>query len=277
MKTVLKIIGGLLLAAFLTVATQVGAIVVLLWWPISVLLRRTLKTVKYAKWIRAGSFIAWWSLFSLAIIPALAPPLSGREAMPIWSNPQLKPLHIGYALLNRHYVRPELKSLLEDSAKQLDQKYPGAVIAYLDCCFPFRNGFPLLPHLSHNDGRKADIAFLFKNAVSGEFLPQKGKSVIGYGGCVLPRSNEYDQPAVCAQKGHGQYSGLYQIMPQIESRVLDEERTKEMIRLFAKHPNTGKLLLEPHIKTRLRLSNYNNIRFHGCHAVRHDDHVHVQL
>lgn len=277
MKTALNIIGGLLLAALLTVATQVGAIVVLLWWPIRLLLRRTLKKQKGAFWIRTGLFTAWWCMFSLAIIPALAPPLSGREALPIWSNPQLKPLHIGYALLNRHYVRPQLKSLLEDSAKQLDQKYPGSVIAYLDACFPFRNGYPLLPHLSHNDGRKADIAFLFQNAESSEYLALKGKSVIGYGGCVLPRSNEYDQPAVCAQKGHSQYNVLYQLMPQINSRVLDKERTREMIRLFAKHPNTGKLLLEPHIKSRLRLSNYNKIRFQGCHAVRHDDHVHVQL
>ncbi|MFK7920318.1 MAG: hypothetical protein AB8H47_00090 [Bacteroidia bacterium] len=277
MKIILKIIGGLLLAALLTLFTQVGAIVVLLWWPISLLLRRTLKKLKYAKWIRTGLFMAWWCLFSLAIIPALAPPLSGREAMPIWSNPQLKPLHIGYALLNRHYVRPQLKTLLEDSAKQLDQTYPGAVIAYLDCCFPFRNGYPLLPHLSHNDGRKADIAFLFKNAQSGEYLPLKGKSVIGYGGCVPPSGKEYDQPAICAQKGYDQYSMLYQLLPQIESRVLDTERTREMLRLFAKHPNTGKLLLEPHLKSRLRLSNYNNIRFHGCQAVRHDDHVHVQL
>ena len=32
----------------------------------------------------------------------------------------------------------------------------------------------------------------------------------------------------------------------------------------------------PHLKARLGL-NSNKVRFHGCHAVRHDDHFHVQL
>ncbi|MEM6344198.1 MAG: hypothetical protein AAF927_09975 [Bacteroidota bacterium] len=277
MKLFLQILGGLLLAAFLTLATQVGAIVVLLWWPIRLLLRRTLKRVKYAKWIRAGAFMVWWCLCSLVIIPLLAPPLSGREAMPVWSNPHLKPQHIGYALLNRHYVRPQLKTLLEESAAALDKKYPGTVTAYLDCCFPFRNGYPLLPHLSHNDGKKADLAFFFKDAESDEYLPLKARTVIAYGGSVPPRANEYNQPAACAKKGYSQYSAMCKYFPQIESRAFDAERTREMLRILARHPNTGKLLLEPHIKSRLRLGSYHNIRFHGCKAVRHDDHVHVQL
>ncbi len=33
---------------------------------------------------------------------------------------------------------------------------------------------------------------------------------------------------------------------------------------------------KPHLKTRLKLSSAK-IRFHGCQAVRHDDHIHVQL
>ncbi|MFT5619364.1 MAG: hypothetical protein ACI85I_002607, partial [Arenicella sp.] len=39
----------------------------------------------------------------------------------------------------------------------------------------------------------------------------------------------------------------------------------------------GKVFIEPHLKTRLGLENYSKIRFHGCQAVRHDDHIHVQL
>lgn len=276
MKIVLKIIGGLLLAAFLTVGTQVGAIVVLLWWPIRRVLRSSWKEKKGAKWYRTALFLAWWCLFSLVIIPALAP-LGGREALPVWGEKHLKPLHIGYALLNRHYVRPQLKAVLLESAEQLAKKFPGTKVAYLDGCFPFRNGFPLLPHLSHNDGRKVDVAFLFNDEETGEYLNRKAPTGIGYGGSVPPRANEYDQAAVCERKGYSQYSFMYRYFPKISGRVLDEKRTREMIRLFARHPNTGKLLLEPHLKSRLRLGSYNNIRFHGCKAVRHDDHVHVQL
>ena len=38
-----------------------------------------------------------------------------------------------------------------------------------------------------------------------------------------------------------------------------------------------KIFIEPHLKTRWGLKNYQKIRYHGCHAVRHDDHIHVQL
>lgn len=44
-----------------------------------------------------------------------------------------------------------------------------------------------------------------------------------------------------------------------------------------KNPAVRKIFLEPHLKTRLKLSKYSKIRFHGCHSVRHDDHIHLQL
>ena len=41
-------------------------------------------------------------------------------------------------------------------------------------------------------------------------------------------------------------------------------------------PNLGKVFIEPHLKDRMKLTN-SKIRFHGCGAVRHDDHIHIQL
>ena len=35
------------------------------------------------------------------------------------------------------------------------------------------------------------------------------------------------------------------------------------------------IFIEPHLKNRLKIGN-NRIRFHGCKAVRHDDHIHFQ-
>jgi hypothetical protein len=41
-------------------------------------------------------------------------------------------------------------------------------------------------------------------------------------------------------------------------------------------PAVQKILIEPHLKERLRLQS-SKVRFQGCHAARHDDHVHVQI
>ena len=37
-----------------------------------------------------------------------------------------------------------------------------------------------------------------------------------------------------------------------------------------------KVFLEPHLVERLGIED-KRIRFHGCHAVRHDDHYHIQV
>ena len=58
--------------------------------------------------------------------------------------------------------------------------------------------------------------------------------------------------------------------------TFDGARTKELVILFASNPAIEKIFIEPHLKERLKL-NSEKIRFHGCQAVRHDDHLHVQL
>lgn len=55
--------------------------------------------------------------------------------------------------LNRHYVRPELKKTAKETALRMNEKFPGTTVRYLDANFPFLNNFPLLPHLSHHDGK----------------------------------------------------------------------------------------------------------------------------
>jgi hypothetical protein len=53
-------------------------------------------------------------------------------------------------------------------------------------------------------------------------------------------------------------------------------RTKALVNMFVSEYEIGKIFIEPHLKTRLKLTS-DKIRFHGCQAVRHDDHIHVQL
>jgi murein endopeptidase len=49
-----------------------------------------------------------------------------------------------------------------------------------------------------------------------------------------------------------------------------------LVEILASEKSIGKIFIEPHLKTRLKLTT-PKIRFHGCRAVRHDDHIHVQL
>jgi hypothetical protein len=49
-----------------------------------------------------------------------------------------------------------------------------------------------------------------------------------------------------------------------------------MVNFFAADPSIEKVFIEPHLKNRLQLTS-PKVRFQGCHAARHDDHVHVQV
>ena len=49
-----------------------------------------------------------------------------------------------------------------------------------------------------------------------------------------------------------------------------------MIEFLLREKSTQKIFIEQHLKTRMKLNN-SKIRFHGCRAVRHDDHVHLQI
>jgi hypothetical protein len=164
-----------------------------------------------------------------------------------------------------------------ESADEMNRRFPGTRVNYLDANFPFANGFPMIPHLSHNDGRKLDLSFYYVDSKTG--LATNGSpSSIGYGISELPRLNEVNTANQCSEKGFWQYSFLMKIVPQSGKKdfVFDSVRTKELVNIFSSKVQIEKIFIEPHLKQRLELTS-NKIRFHGCRAVRHDDHVHVQV
>lgn len=226
--------------------------------------------------LKVFSFLVLYSLATFLIVPVLARQFN-RTPLPLTREGSLQPLHFVTCFLNRHYVRPELKQGAEEVARQMDKKFPGTVINYLDGSFPFGNHFPLLPHLSHHDGKKLDIAFCYVDSRTGK-QTNEAPSIIGYGICEEPGPGEVNTAALCEREGYWQYSILQKIVPQgnKEDFVFDDIRTKALINLFAARPAIGKLFIEPHLKERLGLTS-PKVRFHGCQAVRHDDHVHVQV
>jgi hypothetical protein len=67
-------------------------------------------------------------------------------------------------------------------ANEVSNEFPGTVLNYLDTGFPFIVKFPLPPHLSHNDGKKADLSFLYLDSKNGS-ITNEVPSFIGYGIC----------------------------------------------------------------------------------------------
>lgn len=259
MKTILKI----LIFTILTVLTQMGGIIYIV----------TLVINKKYKFRFKGliTFSILYLLFTFLIIPYVAP-FFGREK--INNTRKIHPTSFMTILLNRNYVRPELNKLLEQTEGKLKNSDIG--IHYLDANFPFINSYPLLPHLSHNDGRKLDLSLIYetKNGI----ISQKQKSVSGYGIFEGPYKNETNQIFECINLGYIQYDYPKDItFGAINKELIFSEKGNQiLINTILENENLEKLFIEPHLKERLSLSN-DKIRYHGCKAVRHDDHIHIQI
>lgn len=279
MKKLVRVISafGIIAMIFiLTVLTQVGGIALILSIMIGSRLNRNINRVWQRIGIQIGSFFVVYLLFVFAIVPAMAKPL-GRVPLPLFELKGVRPANALTFLLNRNYVRPELKRIVFNTADFVNKKYPGSTLNYLDASFPFINKFPLFPHLSHNDGKKLDVSFFYKDSATNQETKEV-PSWIGYGVCEEPMPGEVNRPEECGQKGFWQYSLLREYISQSEKRnfMFDAIRTKSLVNAFANEKNVGKILIEPHLKNRLKLTS-SKIRLHGCNAVRHDDHIHVQL
>jgi len=261
----MKFVFHLIVFVILTIFTQIGGVIYI----ISIYISREWKcTFKFKTSI---VFVTLYIIATFVIVPPLAS-LWGRER--VKNTPVIQPANYASILLNRNYVRPKMNKLLQKTARNL-QGTP-IKIHYLDANFPFFNGFPLLPHMSHNDGKKIDLSLIYETK-KGE-ISNKQKSISGYGVFVAPHKGEFDQTKDCKQKGYFQYDYTkYLTFGKINKKlVFSEKGTKRLIESILKNRNLGKIFIEPHLKKRLHLRD-KRIRFHGCRAVRHDDHIHIQL
>jgi len=264
----LKIIVHVLLVSILTLLTQVGGV---LW----------ILNFGYFKWSKKqksqltkfGSYLMLYLLATFLLVPTFAK-LNGRVPLPISKSGNLIPHNYITPILNRHYVKPRLKNQLLDIANQTHSNNKQLKVSYLDANFPFINGFPLLPHLSHSDGRKVDLSFYYtKNKKAGNLKPSNS----GYGKFVEPFKSEFNQTEKCISRGYWQYDFTKFITLGSRSDLeFDSNNTKSLVNLIVRNPLTQKILIEPHLKKRMKLS-HDKIRFQGCHAVRHDDHIHHQI
>lgn len=278
MQKFLRLLGNGIAVGLLTLFTQFGGLLWLACWPLFYWINN--KITDY--WQRVAAKTAFFSAIYLSmsffVIPPLAKWESGRVPLTVWGHPHLKPHHVFYyCVLNHHYVRPEVLASCESVAVALADAHPGAVLYYLDANFPFFDGYPLQPHFTHRHGTTMDIALHWQDAHSSEPI-QGAPTPLAYGASALPLPGEVDWEDKCRQQGNW-YRSIEMKMARPFYREadfkLDEARTKALARLFAEQPNVKKILLEPHLKARLGLSRFDKVRFQGCRAARHDDHIHV--
>jgi hypothetical protein len=177
----LKILLHIIIFILLTVVTQVGGIIYL----ISILLIK--KSAEKKRLKRIGVFTGLYLFTTLLIVPSLAP-IFGREK--IKETEFIKAHSFFYKLANRNYVRPELNKSIGEITAEFEKRNSGIKMIYLDANFPFIDKFPLLPHLSHNDGKKIDVSLIYEKQ-NGQ-LTNKKRSVSGYGAYEKPVSKEYD-------------------------------------------------------------------------------------
>jgi hypothetical protein len=264
----LKTIIHIIIVSILTLLTQIGGIV----WILNFGIFR-LSKYKVSKWTRLGAFLVLYTTTTFYVIPQLAK-LGGRVALPVFKSGNLMPHNFITPLLNRHYVKPPLKSQLIDIADDLNADNNQLKLSYLDANFPFIDGFPLLPHLSHKDGRKVDLSLFYtKDKIEGNLKPSNS----GYGKFVEPTTSEQKQTNECKSKGYWYYDySKYLTFGSRDDLEFDLENTKQLVNYIIQDSITQKVFIEPHLKRRMNLTN-PKIKFQGCHSVRHDDHIHCQI
>lgn len=271
---------ALVAVVVLTLATQVGGAV--LWLALPFMARAAGHTRRWGRLaafgVGAAVFAAAYGFTAIAVVPPVAAAL-GRVPLTCFASGgagygAANPL---YCLANRHYASPKTRGLLTALSRTLNRRFPGTTVTYLDAGFPFIDGFPLLPHLSHDDGRKIDIALFYRDRNSGTTRPGGGAWPIGYWAFVPPRTGD---GAVC--RGQSRLSMRWDmawLQPLFAGLILDEHRTGAMLRWLAasgaRH-GVKKVLIEPHLRARFNLSR-KLFRFQGCRAARHDDHIHIEM
>ncbi|WP_208352504.1 hypothetical protein [Pseudaestuariivita rosea] len=244
MRWVIRIIGHILIVAVLTIVTQIGGIA----WLLALLIRR-----------RLLAFLVIYT--ALSIGAAFIAPQFGRQPLRCFGDAALTSASPIYCALNRHYVTPEMADVANDLAGHMAARFPGAQTLTLDGSFPFFDGFPLAPHLSHDDGEKLDLAFYYAD--------NRPPSTIGYFAFEDGATN-------CRPVWPTLRWDMGWLKPLWREATFDAERTKAALEWLAADPRVSKILLEPHLKISLGLTS-PKIRFQGCLAARHDDHIHFQL
>jgi hypothetical protein len=275
-EKVMARVTAVVVVVLLTLLTQIGGLVMLLVWGLS---RLALPRAMGA-WLRAAInallFVIAYAAISALVVPPLAA-LAARVPLPCRAQPD-RAFAAGSVLicaLNRHYVVPDLVVVLNELSGEIERAFPGTTTLFLDANFPFLNRFPLLPHLSHSDGRKLDLAFYYADA-EGRYLPAVTRSPIGYWAFEQPSAS--DASPCAARSWLSLRWDLDFLQDKFPDRVLEPRRTSAALQWLLSEGSRFKVdrvFVEPYLAARLGVAS-PALGFQGCRAARHDDHIHIQ-
>jgi murein endopeptidase len=178
-----------------------------------------------------------------------------------------------YCRQGKHYVTPAARTLLIRLSGELSAERPGAVVRYMEASWP-RGARPMPPHRSHGDGHEVDLA-LFYLGRDGRRL---AKPPHAPGPPIAPGYGAYEPPQREGQRvctGPGPHDRPDP--PAWRTWRLDEAGTGDLIRKLVAEPGVRRVFVEPHLKDRLGFAHEAKVRFAGCVAARHDDHIHVDF
>lgn len=203
---------------------------------------------------------------------SVTPNAAGLVSLPCNGSTPLEPTRSRYCRLDRHFVTPSARDSLVGAARAMRQRHPRAVLRFMDASGPDGTK-PFPPHRSHGDGRQIDLA-LYYTDLSGRPLdtfPATDKWG-GYWPAEPPRPGEM---IACPEGRSG--SAEKPDPPPDRPWRLDDERTKDLIEILVADSRVRRILIEPHLERRLGLWGHPKLRFAGCQAARHDDHLHVDF
>jgi hypothetical protein len=277
----LKYAGIVVAFGVLTLISQIGGLVLLASLPLFQLIDKKVTGLRIVRTVfKTAIFCLLYTVTTFWLVPPIAK-YFGRVPMPYSDeHPNLRQHNFMTVLLNRHYVKPTLRKITEGVAEKLAERYQDSlVLTYLDCNFPFFEGFPLQPHLSHDDGRKIDLSFQYMDAKTQK-VTYDCPSWLGYGVCEEPRVGEENYPEKCKEDGNWQYSFMRNTIVSQGAKnnfIFDAVKTKDVMSYFLADNRVNFILIEPHLKKRLGFENNQKVRRPPCFAVRHDDHLHVAI
>lgn len=250
----------------LTIITQIGGIVMLLAY-----LSYNFFFSTYKRWTFPLIFCVYYTIASIFIVPKLASAF-GREQ--IKDNEAVQAHSFFYRIANRNYVNSDFHQTIQSIAKDFQKKYPGIKMVYTDANFPFIDGFPLLPHRYHLDGKKIDFDFVYQE---GAQLSNLKPTFSGYGFFEAPLDGERNQINFCLETGYLQYEFTKHVTLGIVNPDLTfaQQANKYLIELMASNKAVETIFVEPHLQERLEIES-DKIIYHGCGTVRHDDHIHLE-
>ena len=249
---VIRLTSHVLVVLLLTVLTQLGGLI----WIVSRWFRRPVLVFVLAY---AG---VWGAVQVVA-------PMTGRVALPCFGAP-LRAQSVVYCGLMRNFVTPQLAAVAIDAAKRVEAEFPGTVTLALDGGFPFLDGVPLLPHLSHDDGEKLYLAFYYQG-LKGDYGQGQTRSPLG---CFAFEALE--GPDTCPPVWLTLRWRMGWLQGRFAAMEVESQRTRVLVRALLADARVGKVFVEPPLARAWGLMD-PKLRFQGCRAARHDDHIHLQL